>query len=121
MDCLAKPALPWKQAGFPFQEAVCEAQASHGWPPVQALFNLANLQRQCGEFEAAVVNYERVLALSPDSWRGLLNYSVALVGLGRELEAKTALRRAFRLSGALLAAQQKLCSCADLKKSAADT
>ena len=66
---------------------------------MQALFNLANLQRQCGEFEAAVRSYERVLELSPDSWRGLLNYSVALVGLGRELEAKQALRRAFRLSG----------------------
>lgn len=44
-------------------------------------------------------SYERVVALSPDSWRGLLNYSVALVGLGREAEAKQALRRAFRLSG----------------------
>ena len=66
---------------------------------MQALFNLANLQRQCGEVEAAVRSYERVLELSPDSWRGLLNYSVALVGLGRELEAKQALRRAFRLSG----------------------
>ena len=44
-------------------------------------------------------SYERVLELSPDSWRGLLNYSVALMGLGRELEAKQALRRAFRLSG----------------------
>ena len=65
----------------------------------QALFNLANLQRQCGEFEDAVKSYERVVALSPDSWRGLLNYSVALVGLGREAEAKQALRRAFRLSG----------------------
>ena len=68
----------------------------------QALFNLANLQRQCGEFEDAVKSYERVVALSPDSWRGLLNYSVALVGLGREAEAKQALRRAFRLSGDLL-------------------
>ena len=65
----------------------------------QALFNLANLQRQCGEFEAAVHSYKRVLELSPDSWRGLLNYSVALVGLSREAEAKQALRRAFRLSG----------------------
>ena len=42
---------------------------------LQALFNLANLQRQCGEFEDAVRSYERVVALSPDSWRGLLNYS----------------------------------------------
>ena len=50
--------------------------------PAQALFNLANLQRQCGEFEDAVRSYERVVALSPDSWRGLLNYSVALIGLG---------------------------------------
>ena len=47
-------------------------------------------------------SYERVVALSPDSWRGLLNYSVALVGLGREAEAKQALRRAFRLSGEFL-------------------
>ena len=66
---------------------------------LQALFNLANLQRQCGEFEAAVRSYERVLELSPDSWLGLRNYSVALVGLGRELEAKQALRRAVHLSG----------------------
>lgn len=89
---------------IPLPGSSLRGQASHGCPLVQALFNLANLQRQCGEFEAAVASYERVLALSPDSWRGLLNYSVALVGLGRELEAKTALRRAFRLSGALLAA-----------------
>lgn len=68
--------------------------------PTQALFNLGNLQRQCGEFEAAISNYEGVLQISPDHWRGLLNYSVALVGVGRDEEAKRALRRAFKLSGA---------------------
>jgi Flp pilus assembly protein TadD len=67
---------------------------------LQALFNLGNLQRQCGEFEAAIRNYEGVLAISPDHWRGLLNYSVALVGISREEEAKRALRKAFKLSGA---------------------
>ncbi len=70
--------------------------------PGQALFNLGNLQRQCGEFEAAIANYEGVLEISPDHWRGLLNYSVALVGVGRHEDAKRALRRAFKLSGARL-------------------
>ena len=68
--------------------------------PGQALFNLGKLQRQCGEFEGAIANYEGVLEISPDHWRGLLNYSVALVGVGRHDDAKRALRRAFKLSGA---------------------
>ena len=68
-------------------------------PHAQALFNLANLQRQCGEHERACANYERVLELAPEHWRALLNYSVALAGLGRDDDAKRALRTAFRLSG----------------------
>ena len=68
---------------------------------LQALFNLGNLQRQCGDFEGAIANYETVLELAPDHWRGLLNYSVALIGVGREAQAKAALRRAFQLSGKL--------------------
>lgn len=66
---------------------------------MQALFNLGNLQRQCGDFESAIANYETVLELAPDHWRGLLNYAVALNGVGREADAKAALRRAFHLSG----------------------
>jgi tetratricopeptide (TPR) repeat protein len=75
----------------------CKLNVLLAW--AQALFNLGNLQRQCGEFEAAIVNYEGVLEICPDHWRGLLNYSVALVGIGREEDAKHALRRAFKLSG----------------------
>lgn len=78
---------------------------------LQALFNLGNLQRQCGEFEAAIANYEGVLEISPDHWRGLLNYSVALVGVGRHEEAKRALRRAFKLSGAASACRYHPKSC----------
>ena len=66
---------------------------------LQALFNLGNLQRQCGDFESAIAKYETVLELAPDHWRGLLNYAVALNGVGREADAKAALRRAFQLSG----------------------
>jgi len=66
----------------------------------QALFNLGNLQRQCGEFESAVECYEGVLAQAPGHWRALLSLSVALIGLGREDAAAKALRRAFKASGA---------------------
>jgi Flp pilus assembly protein TadD len=67
----------------------------------QAHFNLGNVFRQCGEFEAAERCYSNVLRASPGHWRALLNLSVALAGLGRNSEAHRALRASFKASGAV--------------------
>lgn len=67
----------------------------------QAHFNLGNVFRQCGEFEAAERCYSNVLRALPGHWRALLNLSVALAGLGRNSEAHRALRASFKASGAV--------------------
>lgn len=65
----------------------------------QAHFNLGNVYRQLGIFEAAVHCYGMLLELAPGHWRALLNLSVALAGLGRNHEAHKALRASFKASG----------------------
>jgi len=67
----------------------------------QAHFNLGNVYRQMGIFEAAVHCYGMLLELAPGHWRALLNLSVALAGLGRNHEAHKALRASFKASGNL--------------------
>ena len=66
---------------------------------LQANFNLGNVYRQTGHFEAAVYCYETVTQTSPGHWRGLLNLSVALMGLGKTSDAQKALKHAFKASG----------------------
>jgi tetratricopeptide (TPR) repeat protein len=66
----------------------------------QALYNLGNLDRQAGDYGAAIAAYDAVLAADAGHWRSLLNKAVALVGLGRRSDAQAALKRAFALSGA---------------------
>ena len=68
-------------------------------PHREALFNLANLRRQTGDFAAAVCGYARVLALDPGHWRAHLGRAVALLGSRRDGDARGALRIALALSG----------------------
>ena len=70
--------------------------------PRQAHFNLGNVFRQCGHFEAAVYCYETVTDAVPGHWRGLLSLAVAHMGLGHTAEAQRHLRAAFQASGASL-------------------
>lgn len=67
---------------------------------MQAHFNLGNVFRQCGHFEAAVYCYKTVVEAVPGHWRSLLNLAVALMGLGRTAEAQRSLRAAFKACGA---------------------
>lgn len=78
---------------------------------MQALFNLGNLQRHCGQFEAAVACYEGVVALAPGHWRALLSLAVALIGLGREDAAGKALRRSLKASGGSLVPAEEHAAC----------
>jgi hypothetical protein len=73
----------------------------HALPGMQAHFNLGNVFRQCGHFEAAVYCYEMVTDAVPGHWRGLLSLAVAHMGLGHAAEAQRHLRAAFKASGAL--------------------
>jgi len=86
------------------QEDGGESESSDGkeedtGPHREALFNLANLRRQTGDFAAAVCGYDRVLALDPGHWRAHLGRAVALLGSRRDGDARGALRIAFALSG----------------------
>ena len=86
------------------QEDGGESESSDGkeedtGPHREALFNLANLRRQTGDFAAAVCGYDRVLALEPGHWRAHLGRAVALLGSRRDGDARGALRIAFALSG----------------------
>ena len=65
----------------------------------QGWFNLGNLERQSGEFKAALQCYQWVLCLEPKHWRALLNSAVAFIGLRRPHEAQTALQKALKLTG----------------------
>jgi tetratricopeptide (TPR) repeat protein len=70
--------------------------------PLQANFNLGNVFRQEGNFEAAEFCYKRLLKATPNHWRALLNMAVALTGLQRTSEAQKYLRKAFKASGRVL-------------------
>eukprot|EP00898_Chlorokybus_atmophyticus_P001264 jgi/Chlat1/2138/Chrsp17S02720 len=63
---------------------------------VPALFNLANLQRDAGEYEGAIEGYGRVLALNRADWRAMLNRAVALQCAGRGAEARQDYKKAFK-------------------------
>lgn len=67
--------------------------------PVQALFNLGNLHRQCGEYQAALQSYDSVLRLNDKHWRSMLNKAVALIGLHQDRAAQLALKQAYQVSG----------------------
>lgn len=74
---------------------------------MQANFNLGNVYRQTGIYEAAEFCYRAVLTSVPNHWRALLNLAVALAGMERTAEAQKCLRKAFKASGvALLPAGQ---------------
>ncbi|EIE19554.1 hypothetical protein COCSUDRAFT_67698 [Coccomyxa subellipsoidea C-169] len=84
-----------EEAKVAFKRAIA-SQPEHS---IEAHFNLGNVFRQCGEFEAAERCYQNVLTAAPGHWRALLNLSVALAGLGRNSEAHKALRASFKASG----------------------
>ncbi len=65
----------------------------------QANFNLGNVYRQTGIYEAAEFCYRAVLKSVPNHWRALLNLAVALAGMERTAEAQKCLRKAFKASG----------------------
>ena len=69
--------------------------------PLQALFNLGNLHRQCGEYQAALQSYDSVLGLNNKHWRSMLNKAVALVGLHQDRAAQLSLKQAYQISGAV--------------------
>lgn len=69
--------------------------------PLQALFNLGNLHRQRGEFQAALRSYDSVLRLNDKHWRSMLNKAVALIGLHQDRAAQLSLKQAYQISGAV--------------------
>ena len=69
--------------------------------PLQALFNLGNLHRQGGEFQAALRSYDSVLRLNDKHWRSMLNKAVALIGLHQDRAAQLSLKQAYQISGAV--------------------
>lgn len=86
-------------AAAAFSAALRASEGDDAGPHREALFNLANLRRQTGDFTAAVCGYNRVLALDPGHWRAHLGRAVALLGSRRDGDARGALRIAFALSG----------------------
>jgi tetratricopeptide (TPR) repeat protein len=65
----------------------------------QALFNLGNLDRQCGDFEAALASYDALLEQDPSHWRAHMNRAVALLGLSHAEEAHSSLEAALAIAG----------------------
>lgn len=68
---------------------------------LQAMFNLGNLHRQGGEYQAAVQSYDSVLRLDDQHWRSMLNKAVALIGLHQDRAAQLSLKQAYQVSGAI--------------------
>ena len=66
---------------------------------MQAIFNLGNLHRQCGDYGDALQSYDAVLVLDDKHWRSMLNRAIALVGLHEDRAAQLALKQAYQISG----------------------
>lgn len=98
MNCVLKQHLN-SVTWLGFGEIVHLGKVVLGGAHVQALFNLGNLQRQLGNFTAALGHYEAVLERDPGHARAHLNRAVTLLGLGRAPEARCALDAAMQCGG----------------------